>query len=285
MARKTVRKKARAKKRTWTREKSTVSEHRHWLGEELYSEEALRLELDPLLYAVDDALHRFINSAAHAYDGNEKRPVAIFLPIPDTIGWQVSYIAKQYNTYLLTEEEPDGLEEASDFFNIRPLDFDEFDSIEHWVDLFVTTSYIWSSAHEFFTFMNANLPLLSPDSRAYAVLRGRAPLTLSHDREIEMQWADGTSCSLAQLLSRRWYSGASVEVARTICLPSLNPCDPTRLSTFSKRNKKFFGEEIQSLLLQLLDSEPTFNTLFELPESGEESQWAVILSWKSPAKY
>ena len=277
-------KKFKPKKRPRNRDGAS-QDHVHWLGADIDAHETLISELDPILYAIDDVLHGRVNSAAHSYDGNEKRPCAIFLPIPETIGWQLGYISKEYNTYLLSAEQPEGYQGASDTFNIRFLDFDAFDRVDFWVDLFISTGYNWPSAHEFFTFMNANLPLLSPEGRAYAVLRGSASLTIDSDIDISLRWHDGSECSLGELLDCRWHSQAQPVVARSICLPSLDPLDPSKLSTFGKRNKLFFEKEASKLFLQAFAEDKDFSNLFELPESGDDAEWVVLLEWKSSASY
>ena len=243
------------------------SEQRHWLEEGVAGQESLLLELDAWLYALDQPLAAIASGVAHACVPRQERPFAVFIPLYDTIGWQLASLSKHYNVYLWSENGDELLTRAANVFGAEIVDEDLLGQLEHEVDFFLCSNYVWTSEQTFKRAVRNARASLSREGRACFVLRGTGA-----GEDISVVWREGTSTALAEILAAEPAALPPVAENRLIALKDADPV--SLLPAFLKRNRDFFGRNMRELFLQRMQEED-----FGKPFERRSGEWALLLVW------
>jgi hypothetical protein len=242
---------------------------RHWLHEGSTGQESLLLELDPCLYALDQALATVAASVAHSVDHGEEKPYAVLVPPAQTVGWQLGFLSKNYNVYVWSETFDEVLGQAADRFGAQVIDGDLYAELEHEIDLFVYTDYSWRSARQFAQTIKETKKLLSVAGKACFAVSARGDGSLR-----QVNWQDGSGTSLSKIMQEGFPHVAPPEQLRKVCLSQLEP--NSILPAFLKRNRDFFGRNMREEFLERMQ-EMDFRGSVGAP--AQALIWACLLVW------
>ena len=242
----------------------------HWLGEGTAGQEMLLLELDPVLFAVDQALATLSSSIAYHYQPVDyQKPFAV-LACPDAaLAWQLGYLTKHFNTYLLAENVDEVTDQAADRFNAKLVA--GIEEVEHEITFYLNTNTSWSSRLALVNEVRAARTLLAPSGSACFILRA------VEDRgDSVIQWSEGIADRLQDIENGDVFSLPKPdEVSRH----TLNDSPPEDLlPSFTKRNREFFGRNMRELFLQRMQ-ESDFGDCFR--KSAQSKIAAALLLWRA----
>jgi hypothetical protein len=226
------------------------SEGEHWLAEGLAGADALLLDVDPYLFAVDGMFAKLASQVAHRYDGEEQRPLAIICAQEEYMPWHVGMLRKRYDVALSVPDDDELIEELSHRFDVSVFAGELPANLGASSQLVLFTESQWRDSDEFLAALERAHQLLTTNGRAFLVLRGSGGQSSP-----QINFADGSSISLSKLIEDRTFGFFEDWNTTAIALSELGALSDFGAGEFAKRHRDFFGKSARDLLLSRLYEE------------------------------
>jgi hypothetical protein len=247
---------------------------RHWLGEGYSGQEALLLDLDPYLYAIDQALCHRISQTSHDKYSVRPSTTALLIPPSGAVYWQISYLSQRFELSVWADSSDTLVQSAADHFDVELFSGDIPSIVNGKIGLVVNADFTWNSRAQFLSEIRQLASTVSDGGELIVVMPG-----LQDGSVINIRWRDDSVSELNQLLEMRGLLG--LELPQTIFTQRLNEFDYQNadyLSAFLKRHRLFFGRNARDLFLARM-RESDFSQLLR-SSAGNESTVAVMVCWQ-----
>ena len=246
---------------------------RHWLKAGRQGREYLIDEVDAVSFAVDGYLSRRAMQLAHRLQPVKARPLAVFVPPYETVGWFGAFLSAKFDVLVVVSKPDDFQEAAADRFGMKLIYQDDVDQFGGMIDLFVCCDPHWPDFRAFTSAVRSTRDVLSDEGETHFVLAG-----VQHGDARFLRWSDGTMSPIQALGDRgsAFLSGPCNEVAS---IPLCDVALPLRAQEeFTQRHRLFFGKQGEELWAERF-SRGDFRT--DLTEHGAPAsrETAFVLSW------
>ncbi len=247
---------------------------RHWMGEGHFGQEALLLDLDPYLYAIDQVLSHRISQIVHAREDERARPLAVLVPPEATVSWQLAYLAQHFDLSLWSDDSDAILQDAVSHFDAEIFSGELPPLIHGRLSLFVHTDAAWENRSQLRLALRDTASSLAADGEIIVVLRCRGKLS-----QLEVEWSDGSSSDLSEVLERHVIAGLS-EPSQVVhlSLADFDPRGSEYLTAFLRRHRDFFGRNARDFFLDRM-RDADFSEAFYSPQDGA-ARFATMICWR-----
>jgi hypothetical protein len=241
-----------------------ADERQHWLGDTVSAPDSLLFDLTAEFYAADSAILRTASAVAHAYDGDEKRPLAVILAPAESAPWHVGALSKKFDTAICAPERDAILESIERRFNTSLFIGDEPpQQLDNQADFILFSQTSWSSVDELLQAAVLAHRLISENGKACLIL------PCSGGRIV---WQNAESGAIA--LDREPFTYFARTEEHLFSLAEIAQRSEYGVGDFAKRHRDFFGRYAHDLCLARIYEED-FQKALRAP--GEPAAKLLVL--------
>lgn len=229
-------------------------------------------DVEPQLFAIDQALCKLSTSVAHRFEGDYDKPLCLFEVEEHAGSWLLAYLSKRFHLCMRKSSLAGFIYESASYYNV--MDYDQLleKNSEYPLAFYLSTRLDWDCFEEFQEAVVFAKQQLAHDGVATFVLPTFVELDLEKSAtQTYVQWVGDEPLALKQMLSQLHCFPRKEYL--TVCLQGLEQSLRPTAEEFFKRHRSYFGKHSKGYLFSRIGEH-------DFGESFNSSQSATLLSFR-----
>ncbi len=215
----------------------------HWLGEGLHGITSLFDDVEEVGFITDEAVCKKILRFAQRYHGEKERPLAVYIPPDDLVGWQLPLLSDRFDVAVVTDEPDPLLERASERFDAAMFTDGVPKNLEGFVDFAFAPFRAWRSSEELRDMLARVSSWLADDGELLMVASAQ-----SSAGDCSITWlGDERPISLHEL-HKGIYPRIELKESLIFQFDSSRKEFDEWVESFLKRHQPFFGRNVREYM-------------------------------------
>ncbi|MCB0343703.1 MAG: hypothetical protein KDD66_01225 [Bdellovibrionales bacterium] len=215
----------------------------HWLGEGLHGITSLFDDVDEIGFITDEAVCKRALQFAQRYHGEKERPLAVYAPPGNFVGWQLPLLCERFDVAVVVEEPDPLLERACERFDAALFAEGLPKNLEGFVDFAIAPYRPWRSSLELSEVLSMLSSWINDDGELLVVAQAQTQGT-----EQLVSWRGDEQSVHIDQLHIGIYPKLELKESVTFNFDVSRKGFDDWIESFLKRHQPFFGRNVRDFL-------------------------------------